>query len=129
MFFSCLPLGGFEVKNKPLTNTGVTKAFPKHVFRIATLASIISSVPVTPNAALLSAFINHLLYLYSSSSQAHVNPLKLLDYCICCGFLHVKLLLHFFNYEFMIVPSIGIAFKFVLVLFNKFEADFMTETM
>lgn len=97
MFFSCLPLGGFEVKNKPLMNKGVTNCFPKHIFRIATLASISSSVPVTPNVLVLSAFINHLLYLCSSSSQAHVNPLKLLDYCIYCGFLHVKLFLCFFQ--------------------------------
>lgn len=29
----------------------------------------------------------------------------------------------------MIMPTSGIAFKFVLALFNKFEADFIAETV
>lgn len=53
----------------------------------------------------------------------------MLDYCICCGFLPVKLLLCFFGYELVIMPTIGIAFEFVLVLFNKFEVDFIAETV
>lgn len=56
------PLEVLKCKNKPLTNKGNKFCFPKHIFRIATIINVSSSVPVTLNVLLLSAFTNHLLY-------------------------------------------------------------------